>query len=321
VARDVLSEGVNESEDGMTRIGFVGLGAMGSRMAGRFLAAGHEVYGTNRTPAKAAPLIERGLTWGKTPRDVARSAEVTFSMIQDDAALTAIASGPNGILAGLAPGKVWIDMSTVSPAAALAFAESTRQLGAAMLSAPVSGSINAADQGSLEILAGGDAEIFARVEPLLRELGARVTRIGTNEQALFMKIAINISIAEQMLAFSEGVLLAERGGIARELAVEIMTASAIGSPMLKARAPFVLELPREPWFSLRLMQKDLRLALDASETLGVPLPGAAVSDEIITLARELGYGERDVASLFQVLSRLAGSAASRADTSGATPGE
>jgi len=113
----------------------------------------------------------------------------------------------------------------------------------------------------------------------------------------------------------------ERGGIARELAVEIMTASAIGSPMLKARAPFVLELPREPWFSLRLMQKDLRLALDASETLGVPLPGAAVSDEIITLARELGYGERDVASLFQVLSRLAGSAASRADTSGATPGE
>jgi 3-hydroxyisobutyrate dehydrogenase-like beta-hydroxyacid dehydrogenase len=302
----------------MTRIGFVGLGAMGSRMAGRFLASGHQVYGTNRTAGKAAPLIERGLAWCDTPREVARSAEVIFSMIQDDAALAAIASGPDGIIAGLAPGKVWVDMSTVSAGAARAVADSVGRVGAAMLSAPVLGSVPVAEQGKLEVMAGGDEAVFERVEPLLRELGRRVNRIGTNEQALLMKIAINISIAEQMLAFAEGVLLAERGGIDRKVAVELMAESAIGSPTLKARAPFVLELPQEAWFNLRLMQKDLRLALDAAASLDVPLRGAAVANEIITVGRKLGYGERDVAALFEVLSRIGGGTVSRAATSAAS---
>ena len=288
----------------MTRIGFVGLGAMGSRMAGRFLASGHQVYGTNRTAAKAAPLIDRGLVWRESPREVARSAEVIFSMIRDDAALAEIASPPDGILAGLAPGKVWIDMSTVSPAAARALAQRVRRAGAALLNAPVSGSVPAAEQGSLEVLAGGDQDVFERVEPLLRELGQRVVRIGTNEQALLMKISINISLAEQMLAFSEGVLLAERGGIDRKLAIEVLLGSAIGSPMLKARAPLVLDLPQNAWFDVGLMQKDLQLALEAGDTFNAPLPGAAVANEILTVARKLGYGQRDIAALFEVLAKI-----------------
>jgi len=291
----------------MSKIGFVGLGAMGSRIAGRFLAAGHEVYGTNRTAGKAAPLVDRGLAWCHTPREVARSAEVIFSMVTDDAALAAVTFGEDGILAGLAAGKVWVDLSTVSPKAAGMLAERVERLGAAMLSAPVSGSVPSAEQGSLEIMVGGDPRALERVEPLLRELGRRVFRIGTNEQALLLKLAINIGLAEQMLAFSEGVLLAERGGIDRKLAVEVMAESAIGSPMLKARAPLVLDLPREAWFNLRLVQKDLRLALDAADTFDVPLPGAAAASEIVAAGRDLGYGERDLAALFEVLAKIAAS--------------
>ena len=296
----------------MNTIGFVGLGAMGSRMAGRLVASRHEVYGTNRTAAKAAPLIARGLRWRDTPREVARSAAVIFSMIRDDAALAAIASGPDGILAGLAPGKIWIDISTVSPGAARALADRVERAGATLLNAPVSGSVPAAEQGSLEMLLGGDPGAIEQVEPLLRELASRVIRIGTNEQALIMKIAINISLAEQMLAFSEGVLLAERVGINRKLALEVMTDSAIGSPLLKARAPLVMHLPEDAWFSLELVQKDLGLALDAADKLHVPLPGAAVANEIITVARKLGYGGRDLAALFEVLAKIGGNRVSRA---------
>jgi len=238
--------------------------------------------------------------------EVARSAAVIFSMVRDDAALAAVASSEDGILSGLAPGKVWVDMSTVSPGAARMLAERVGRLGAAMLSAPVSGSVPAAEEGSLEIMAGGDQRVLDRVEPLLRELGRHVIWIGTNDQALLMKIAINVSLAEQMLAFSEGVLLAERGGIDRQVAVDVLAASAIGSPMLKARAPLVVHLPRYAWFDVALMQKDLRLALDAADTLDVRVPGAEVANEVLKVAQELGYAERDLAALFEVLTKIAG---------------
>jgi 3-hydroxyisobutyrate dehydrogenase-like beta-hydroxyacid dehydrogenase len=287
----------------MTSVGFVGLGAMGSRVAGRLLASGHQVYGTNRTQSRAAPLVERGLLWRDTPREVARDAEVTFSMVTDDAALDSISEGPDGLLAGLAPGKVYVDMSTVSLQASRKLADRVRSLGANMLDAPVSGSVPAAEEGTLAIMVGGDGEIFHAVEPLLDELGSTVRYVGANGQALLLKLAINISLAAQMLAFSEGTLLAERGGIDRKLAVDVMTASAIGSPMLKARAPLVIDLPEAAWFDVQLMQKDLRLALDAAWQLGVPLPTAAVADEQLTRARDLGYEHRDIAALFEVLAQ------------------
>jgi 3-hydroxyisobutyrate dehydrogenase-like beta-hydroxyacid dehydrogenase len=233
---------------GITAIGFVGLGAMGGRIAGRLIAAGHQVYGTNRTKARAAPLVERGLVWCDTPRAVAEAADVVFSMVTDDAALEAIASGSDGVLAGLGSGKVWVDMSTVSPAASAALPDRVRALGAAMLDAPVSGSVHEAEGGGLTIMVGGDEAAFANVEPVLRELGSIVRRIGTNGQGVRLKLAVNISLAAQMLAFSEGVLLAERGGIERELAVEVIGESSVGSPFLRARSPLVLDLPDEPWF-------------------------------------------------------------------------
>jgi 3-hydroxyisobutyrate dehydrogenase-like beta-hydroxyacid dehydrogenase len=287
----------------MTMIGFVGLGAMGGQMAGRLVAAGHEVYGNNRTAAKAAELVEHGLQWRDTPREVAEAADVVFSSVADDTALDAIATGPDGILAGLGAGKIYVDMSTVSPQASRELAERVRSLGAQMLDAPVSGSVPAAREGSLAIMVGGPQDAFRTVEPLLAHLGRTITHVGGNGQGLVLKLAVNISLGAQTLAFSEGLLLADRGGIDPRLAAEVMAGSAIGSPAVKVRAPLMLDLPEEAWFDVRLLQKDIRLALQAGEALGVPLPAATTTDEILTEADEQGYGARDIAALFQVLER------------------
>jgi 3-hydroxyisobutyrate dehydrogenase-like beta-hydroxyacid dehydrogenase len=288
----------------MSTVGFVGLGTMGGRIAGRLLAAGHHVHGTNRTVAKARPLIDRGLRWKATPREVAAAADAVFSMVSHDAALEAITAGPDGILAGLTPGKVYIDMSTVSPEASVTVAEQVRTIGAGMLDAPVAGSVPQAENGTLTIMVGGDEVVFRRVEPLLCALGQTVTRVGANGQGLLLKLAINVSLAVQTLAFSEGLLLAERGGIDARLAARVMSESAIGSPFLKMRVPFLLDLPETAWFDVNLMHKDIRLALQAATGLGVTLPSAATVDGMLAEADELGYGERDIAALHQVLARL-----------------
>jgi 3-hydroxyisobutyrate dehydrogenase-like beta-hydroxyacid dehydrogenase len=288
----------------MSKIGFIGLGAMGSRIAGRLLGD-HEVYGTNRTAAKAAPLIERGMAWRDTPREVAAEAELIFSMVTDDAALKAITEGPDGILAGLKPGQVYVDMSTVSPRASRDVAERARTDGASMLDAPVSGSVTAAQEGSLAIMVGGPQDAFRSAEPVLRELGRNVTYVGGNGQGLMLKLAINISLAAQMLAFSEGVLLAERGGIDPELAATVMAGSAIGSPMLEARAPLMLNLPEQAWFDVRLMHKDIGLVLGTARAEDVPVPSAEAADRVLDRAEKLGYGQRDIAVFFEVLKQMA----------------
>jgi 3-hydroxyisobutyrate dehydrogenase-like beta-hydroxyacid dehydrogenase len=278
---------------------------MGAPLAGRLLG-GNQVYGTNRTRARASALIERGLIWRDTPREVAAGAQVVFSMVTDDAALAAITSGPDGILAGLRPRTVYVEMSTVSPQASRELATRVRSAGAAMIDAPVSGSVPAAEDGSLAIMVGGPEDAFRTVEPLLRQLGRTITYVGGNGQGLVLKLAINISLGAQTLAFSEGLLLAKRAGIDPTLAAEAMAASAIGSPAVKARSPLMLDLPEEAWFDVLLMQKDIRLALQAGEALGVLLPAAATTDEILNEAREQGYGGRDIAALFQVLARMSG---------------
>jgi 3-hydroxyisobutyrate dehydrogenase-like beta-hydroxyacid dehydrogenase len=290
----------------MTAIGFVGLGAMGSRIAGRLLAAGNDVYGTNRTKGKADSLVERGLIWRDSPREVAERAEVLFSMVTDTAALAAITRGPRGILAGLRPGSVYVDMSTVDPATSRELAERVQELDAAMLDAPVSGSVPAAEDGGLAIIVGGDPAAFARVEPLLRQLGPTVTHVGANGKALIMKLAVNISLAVQMTAFSEGVLLAERGGIDRAVAVDVLSTSAIGSPMLRTRGPLLLDRPDEVWFDINLMKKDADLALEQGRSLGVPLPSTAAASDLLTTAGTLGYGDQDIVAMFDVLAHLAG---------------
>lgn len=286
----------------MTNIGFVGLGAMGGRIAGRLLKdADNMVYGTNRTPAKATELVERGMAWRDTPREVALEAEVIFSMVTDAAALEAITSGPDGILAGLGSGQIYVDMSTVGPQLSCELAHRVRTQGAEMVDAPVSGSVTAAARGTLAIIAGGPEDAFRAVEPLLQQVGRTVTLVGTNGQAQLLKLAVNISLATQMLAFSEGVLMAARGGIDPELATAVMAGSAIGSPALQARAPLMLNLPEEAWFDVELMHKDIRLAIATAGRLGVPAYSAATADQAMTMAEQLGFARRDIAVLYQAL--------------------
>jgi 3-hydroxyisobutyrate dehydrogenase-like beta-hydroxyacid dehydrogenase len=286
-----------------TKLGFVGLGHMGGNMAGRFLRAGYTVFGESGHRGEAQDLVHEGLSWRDTPREVAELADVVFTSLPDDAVLESVAAGPHGILAGLTEPKTWVDVSTVSPRVSRELAKRVQAQGSTMLDAPVSGSVPQVQTGTLTIMVGGDAQAYASVEPLLRELGTP-THIGENGQGLVLKLAINISLAVQMLAFSEGLVLAERSGIDPELALEVMTGSAIGSPMLKARADLVLDLPDEAWFDVGLMQKDVALALDAGRELHVPLPSAAVADSVLTIARALGYERRDLAAIFQVLEHL-----------------
>jgi 3-hydroxyisobutyrate dehydrogenase-like beta-hydroxyacid dehydrogenase len=289
----------------MTTLGFVGLGHMGGNMAARFVAAGYTVYGESRDRRHADDLIHKGLQWRDTPREVAETADVVFTSIPNDGILESVASGPDGILAGLGAGKIWVDLSTVSPRASRELAPRVLAAGAVLLDAPVSGSIPQVQTGTLTIMVGGDPQAYARVEPLLRELGTP-THIGENGQGLVLKLAINISLAVQMLAFAEGLVLAERSGIDPKLAADVMTQSPIGSPMLKARAALALNLPDDAWFDISLMQKDIVLALDTARELAVPLPSAATADEMLTVARGLGYERRDIAALREVLAHLAG---------------
>jgi 3-hydroxyisobutyrate dehydrogenase-like beta-hydroxyacid dehydrogenase len=300
----------------MTKIGFVGLGSMGAPIAGRLLdlQTSSQVYGTNRTREKADKLVARGLRWRDTPREVAAAADFVFSMVTDDCALDEITSGPDGILAGLRPGAVYVDMSTVSPRASRRLADKVRAAGATLLDAPVSGSVPAAEAGTLAIMVGGPEDAFRAALPLLSRLGSNVTRVGENGKGLLLKMAINISLASQMMAFSEGLALAERGGIDPKLAAETMAASAIGSPMLKARVPLVLDLPERAWFDMALMHKDIRLALDAARDPGLMLPAASAANVLLTLGEEMGYAHRDIAGFYEVLTRIADSATAAAPT-------
>ncbi|HXM92877.1 MAG TPA: NAD(P)-dependent oxidoreductase [Candidatus Dormibacteraeota bacterium] len=290
----------------MANVGFVGLGVMGSEMVLRLLEKGHTVTGYNRTRAKAARLLGQGMKWTESPRAVVASADVTFSMVTNSEALGAIMDGPDGMLSGLSAGKVLADMSTVSPTFSRFLAAKVREKGADMVDSPVSGSVITLQEGKLSVMVGGRKETFERIKPLLYDIGPKVTYVGDNGLALVMKIASNLSLAVQMLAFSEGILLAEKSGIAREVAVEVLTNSAIASPMVKYRGPFVLQLPAEAWFNVNMMQKDMLLALELGRQLNVPMPTTAVANEFLTAARGMGMAEQDFAVLFDVLAGMSG---------------
>ena len=291
----------------MANLGYVGLGAMGSQMADRLMGKGHTVTGYNRTKSKADWLIKKGMAFAETPKAVCQAADYVFVMVTNSASLEAVANGPDGLLAGVAPGKVIIDMSTVSTAVSKELAAKVREKGADMVDAPVSGSIVTLQQGKLSVMVGGSKSTFDKIKPILDDVGPKVTHVGDNGLALVMKIATNnLSLAVQMLAFSEGVLLAEKSGISRATAVDVLTHSAIASPMVVYRGPFVLQMPEEAWFNVNMMQKDMMLALDLGRQMDVPLPTTAVTNEYLTAARAMGLVEEDFATIFKVLAHMSG---------------
>lgn len=281
---------------------------MGSRIAARLLAAGNEVHGWNRTPGKSAELVANGLVEEPTPAAVAAAADVVFSMVTDTPAVEEVLTRPDGLLAGLRPGAVIVEMSTIDPGASVSLASEVAAAGGVMLDAPVSGSIATLEAGQLSIMVGGPEPAYERVRPLLLQIGPKVMRIGDNGQALIVKLAINNTLVAEMVAFCENVAMAEKGGVRREVAVEALLQSVISSPMLAYRGPFILEgnMPAEAWSNVNLQQKDMTLGLGTGRRLATPLPTSTAANELLTAARGMGLEQYDFSVVYEVFRALNG---------------
>jgi len=290
----------------MAKLGYIGLGAMGGRVAKRLLEAGHTVVGYNRTKSRAQWLLGAGMQWGESPRMVAEAADVVFTRVTNTAAVHEVFNGPEGILAGLRKNGVYVDMSTISSAASRHLASQVAAKGAHMLDSPVSGSVITLEQGKLSLMVGGEESIFEQIKPILLSIGPTVNYVGKNGQAVLMKVAINLNLQVQFMGFCEGLLLAIKGGIPVETALEVMLNSVIASPSLKYRTPFILDMPEEAWFNVNMMQKDMLLAEELGRELDVALPTVAISNQILTAARAMGLAKHDFAIVYKVLASMSG---------------
>ena len=299
-------------------LGFIGLGAMGSLIVPRLLAAGHAVTGWNRSRAKAEPLIAAGMRFAETPRAAAQAAEIVFSIVTDSKAVRAVALSTDGIVAGLGKGCVYIDMSTIEPDESRAIAAEFAKAGSIMLDGPLSGSPVTVNAGQASIMIGGDEATFERVRPVLLAIGPKVTRIGGNGLACQMKIAINLLLMVEVICFGEAVALAEKGGVAREVALDAILKSVAASPVLGYRGPFILDgkMPDVPLADVTLQQKDMLLALNLGRTLGSPVPLAAAANEIMNACRGLGIDASDFVVAHQVYRRLGGQDSGGQDSGG-----
>jgi 3-hydroxyisobutyrate dehydrogenase-like beta-hydroxyacid dehydrogenase len=289
-------------------IGFVGLGAMGQVIVPRLLAAGHAVTGWNRSRERAAPLVTMGMREADTPAAVAAKSDIVFSIVTDGAAVKEVALGENGVLSGLRPGGVYIDMGTISPEVTRFVSAELKKRGFEMLDAPLSGSPVTVQQGNASLMVGGDKATYDRVEPVLRAIGPKVTYIGASGQATTMKLAVNLLLMVEVIAFGEAIALAEKGGVAREVALDAVLKSVTAAPVLGYRGPFILEgkMPKVPLADVTLQQKDMLLVLDMARKFGSPVPLAAAANEMMNACRGLGLDGNDFVVAHQVYRRLGG---------------
>jgi 3-hydroxyisobutyrate dehydrogenase-like beta-hydroxyacid dehydrogenase len=291
------------------KLGFIGLGAMGALIVPRLIEAGHTVTAWNRSRDKVQAILHlAGLCYAETPRAVAEQSEIVFSIVTDAAAVKAVALGPAGIVSGIKPGGIYIDMSTIDPESSRAVAAEFAKAGAFMLDAPISGSPVTVRAGQASVMVGGDEAAYERAKPVLLAIGPKVTRIGTNGLACQMKIAVNLLLMVEVICFGEAVALAEKGGVTREAAVDAILKSVAASPVLGYRGPFILEgkMPAVPLADVTLQQKDMILALDLGRKLGSPTPLAAAANEMMNACRGLGIDHNDFVVAHQVYRRLGG---------------
>jgi len=290
------------------KIGFLGLGDMGQAIVPRLIAAGHTIMGWNRTKEKAAPLLRLGMLWADTPREAARVSEIVFSMVTDSAAVRAVAIGEDGVIAGLRKDAVYLDMSTIDPDASRAIATEFAKAGLTMLDAPISGTTLTIGQGKASLMAAGDKAAFDRVQPILLAIGPKVTYIGAQGLAVQLKVALNMTLVIEVIGFCEGVALAEKGGVPREVAVNAFLKSVVASPVLNYRAPLILEghISDATYGNVNLQQKDMLLALDLGRKMGVPVPLGAAANEMLNACRGLGLAHHDFVAVYEVYRRLGG---------------
>jgi 3-hydroxyisobutyrate dehydrogenase-like beta-hydroxyacid dehydrogenase len=290
------------------KIGFVGLGDMGQAIVPRLLAAGHTVTGWNRTKEKAKPMFKLGMLWADSPREAARESEVVFSILTDTAAVKSVALGENGIIAGLRKDAVYLDMSTIDPDGSRAIAAEFVKVGLTMLDAPISGTTLTLSKGNASLMVGGDKAAFERVQPVLLAIGPKVTYIGAQGLAVQLKVALNMTLVIEVIGFCEGVALAEKGGVPREVAVDAFLKSVVASPVLNYRAPLILEghISDATYGNVNLQQKDMMLALDLGRKMGVPVPLGAAANEMLNACRGLGLDHHDFVTVYEVYRRLGG---------------
>jgi len=289
-------------------IGFLGLGDMGQAIVPRLLAAGHSVTGWNRTREKAAPMFKVGMLWADSPREVARESEIVFSIVTDSAAVRSLALGENGIIAGLRKDAVYLDMSTIDPEGSRAVAAEFAKAGLTMMDAPISGTTLTLGQGKASLMVGGDKAVFERVQPVLLAIGPKVTYIGAQGLAVQLKVALNMTLVIEVIGFCEGIALAEKGGVPREVAVDAFLKSVVASPVLNYRGPLILEghISDATYGNVDLQQKDMLLALDLGRKMGVPIPLGAAANEMLNACRGLGLAHHDFVAVYEVYRRLGG---------------
>jgi 3-hydroxyisobutyrate dehydrogenase-like beta-hydroxyacid dehydrogenase len=281
---------------------------MGQAIVPRLLAAGHTVTGWNRTKEKAEPMFKLGMLWADSPREAARESQIIFSILTDTAAVKSVALGENGIIAGLRKDTVYLDMSTIDPDGSRAIAAEFAKAGLTMLDAPVSGTTLTLSLGHASLMVGGNKAAFERVLPVLLAIGSKVTHIGAQGLAVQLKVALNMTLVIEVIGFCEGVALAEKGGVPREVAVDAFLKSVVASPVLHYRAPLILEgrISDATYGNVNLQQKDMLLALDLGRKMGVPVPLGAAANEMLNACRGLGLAHHDFVTVYEVYRRLGG---------------
>src|SRR5579863_1012715 len=273
-------------------VGLIGLGLMGHPMGANLLKAGHELTVWNRTASRGISLVGQGAKRAATPRDLAAASEVILTIVSDPPALESVLWGEKGVFAGLKRGSVIIESSTVSPALEKRAALAAAALGAEFLEAPVTGGTWGAEKGELVFMAGGEASTLKRVEPVLGAMGKRWFHLGPIGAGQTVKLAMNLLLALEVEAFAEALALVTHAGIAGEKLFEVMQSSMGRSGLLDLKGAMMLKGEYKPSFPLRLMHKDMSLALDLANQLGVPLPAAAAAREILSATK--GTATEDV---------------------------
>lgn len=286
------------------RVGFIGLGIMGAPMAANLLKAGFELTVWNRSPSRTKPLLEAGAQGEDSPAKVAAASEVTLSCVTNSGDVEEVALGPEGVIHGAKPGSVYIDCSTISPDTARKVARELAERQVSMLDAPVSGGDVGAIAGTLAIMAGGEAAVFERCLPVLQAMGKTIVHVGPAGAGQVVKLCNQVAGGLNLLAAAEAVNLARRSGVDPAKMLEVVSAGAAGSWMLSNLAPRAVKGDYAPGFMVDLMQKDLRLVLDAANETHTPLPGTALVSQLFQSIQAEGRGTDGTQSLVDAIAKL-----------------